>query len=1013
MVHAIRLFYLLTRFLLVLPLLTAMPAYAESRPEELVLSVQAGRYALSPGLLAYEDQGAYYLPLLALSAAFEFRAEADLARNNVAGWALDEKQSFSFDLGSGEMRIRDVKESLPDNAVLSRPATGEDDFYIRMDVLNRIWPVTLSVDRNNLVLNAEVQGVLPFAQRQERKKRQSLWEKRRQKKTEDKKLTAQPNPYRLYGPPALDVETTQFYDESRGGFGGRVAVTGVQDLLWMSANYAAIIRHDSGQLESPESLRLRFDRDAALGQPLPFHLRHIELGDTRLRHAPLIKNSTGGRGFLLSSAKQKREGTFDVTTIEGTGPQGWDVELYRNNALVAFATVDERGEYRFEDVELSFGNNQIRIVLYGPQGQMREVVDYYSFGGNMLRPGQFQYTLGMLDAEKDLLPFQKQRRETLDGMAVNGELAYGFNRYITGYAAYSSLPTDQDKKSRDYVSLGTALSLPFGALQVEAYQEISPETGGRKRGRALDTRFITDVKGIKLNLRNALYDDFESPDAGYGASALVRQTEIGIQKNIPFAFGMLGLNLDYRNGERRGGHRFSNIGTRQSLSYNGLRLTHSTTSHLDGGGHRMTAGQLSATARIKKWRLRSSLNYDAFPEKKLRGFDGEIFYRANDKLSGSILARHDFQQEKSGAGLNLNYDFDRFIGSLETLWAEKTGAQITLRATTALGPYAKDGSYIMTSDRLTGASAVKARVFLDRNQDGVFDEGDEPLPSARVKINARHGKTRSAEDGLLVSRAGAGVEDAVIELDGASLEDPYHVAATEGFRTSLRPGSLPHFDFPVVETGAVDGTAYRPDGQVAQGVGLELVSAEGTVLQETETAYDGFYSFDRVPPGEYQLRTRADATMALPPRKVVVAADNLFAFGTDLAFADQAAPEQDFAQFSILPDNPPAIVQKVEITEQAESVKLVLDLSSPASYTAQRSENGRMIFVDLPQVGWQALRAWRGSPEAVWAGYDVEPLKEGGTRLKLSGKRRMTVEGGAFETAGTPSGRLAFDLVRD
>lgn len=984
-----------------------MPSFAaQDSVEELILSVQAGRHALSPGILAYESGGGYYLPVLGLAAVFEFHAEPGPDRKSVSGWALQEKQVFSIDLTGNDIQA------------LAQPGIDADDFYIGLDHLNRVWPVTMTVDKSAMVLNVAVQGNLPFAQRAERKNRQALLEKRRSRKNTDKKLTEQPNPYRIYGLPVLDLETTQFYDEAQGGFGGRLAVTGVQDLLGMSANYAAIIRHDSGQFERPETLRLRFDRDAMGEQDLPFGLKHIELGDTRLRHAPLIKNNTGGRGFLLSSARQKRDGAFDVTTVEGTGPQGWDAELYRNNALIAFATIDERGEYRFEDVELNFGNNLIRVVLYGPQGQTREIVENYSFGSNMLRPGQFDYTIGMLDAEKDLLPFQKRHANGLDGLVANAEMAYGFNCYITGYAAFSSLPVYQDNQQRDYLSVGAAMALPFGALQLEAYQNVSRDSGAA-RGQALDARFITDIKGIKLNLRNAFYHDFESPDSGFGAAALSRRTEIGLQKNIPFAFGMLGLNLDYQDQQRRNHDRYSNIRTRQSFNYRGLSLTHSTNSYLNAGRHDLTTGQLSATARIKKWRLRSGLNYDAFADKKLRGFDGEVFYRATDRLSGSLLARHDFLDRQSGGGFNLNYDFKKFIGSLETLWTEKSGAQVTLRASTALGPYANDGSYIMTSDRLTGASAARALVFLDRNQDGIFDAGDEALESARVKINSRYGKDRSDENGLLVNRAGAGVERAVIELDNASLENPYYISAKDGYVTNLRPGSIPHFDFPVIETGAVDGTAYAANGQAAQGVRLALVTADGKVVQETETAYDGYYNFDHVPPGQYEVRPHREETIALAPRPVIVDADRLFASGSDLAMIDQRdrdAPLLLAATAPVIAPRTALQVKKVEIIEDPESVRLILDLSGgdsdTASYTAQRSENGRMIYVDLPQVEWRALRAWRGSSDAVLAAYDIEKLAEGGTRLKLSGKRRIAMED-SFQTAETRAGRLTFELIRD
>ena len=232
---------------------------------------------------------------------------------------------------------------------------------------------------------------------------------------------------------------------------------------------------------------------------------------------------------------------------------------------------------------------------------------------------------------------------------------------------------------------------------------------------------------------------------------------------------------------------------------------------------------------------------------------------------------------------------------------------------------------------------------------------------------------------------------------------------------TLRPGSLPHFDFPVIETGAVDGTAYRPNGQPAQGLKLELVGADDRVLQETETAYDGFYNFEYVPPGAYRVRSAAAENVALTPQPVMVTAESLFASGVDLAFKDNSEAVAP-VMAAIIPETPDqpeampaAIVQKVDVMEEPDSVRLTLNMSGPALYTLHRSENGRTIFVDLPQVHWQALRAWRGSSDAVLAAYDIEPLKDGGIRLKLAGQRSMSV---GTEDRDADS-QLSFNLTRD
>ncbi|WP_336139820.1 hypothetical protein, partial [Klebsiella pneumoniae] len=69
-------------------------------------------------------------------------------------------------------------------------------------------------------------------------------------------------------------------------------------------------------------------------------------------------------------------------------------ELYRNNVLIDTATTPQDGQYRFLNIPVEFGLNVFRVVLYGPQGQRREVIRQISVGDGRLSPGEFRYGFG-------------------------------------------------------------------------------------------------------------------------------------------------------------------------------------------------------------------------------------------------------------------------------------------------------------------------------------------------------------------------------------------------------------------------------------------------------------------------------------------------------------------------------------------------------------------------------------------------------------------------------------------
>lgn len=1038
--------------------IAAKAQFENEELEELVLSVQVGKYLLSDGLLAYQYQGRFYLPIIQLSEEFSFFVDPDLGRGAVSGWAGTEDNTFVIDTERAEVTIRGQKESLSASEVLPPDLVGTDDMYVQQELLTRIWPINPAVNLPNLSLDVlidEEAKKLPFMVRMERKAKQAIAAAKKEAKAEEKpkNYVYVPNPYRPIGLPVLDLETRYDFDTAEDNLTNFSTVSGVMDLLWAKADFSASARYTEQNLKGPDTIRLRLQRQETRDEPLPLGLKQIEGGDTRVRHSPLIKNGTSGRGTVLTTTDTRRSSSeFDNITVEGTGPPGWEVELYRNAELLDFTTVDGRGEYRFEDVRLNFGNNQIRRVLYGPQGQIREQVDDYVFGANMLRPGQFDYTVGAVDAEKDLIRLREDpnSENRIHGLAAGAEAAYGLHRNVTVYGGVSTLPVKNNQSEdeiRDYLSAGTAVSLPFGVAQAEAYQDVSRDKDVEKKGRALDARFITEILGFKLNLRSAFFNDFESPDSGFGNSARKFLGEAGLQRNFQLPFAQLGLGLDYDHNKDVSGNTRTSLSARQSISRGGTRLSNNITTNWNNGKQSSSSGQLSVSTRIKQIRLRTNLSYDIKPVNQLSSMDGELRYSPTDRLSTALTVNHNLLNSTTGAGLQLSYDFDRFLASVEGNWQQDEGFTFGVRASSSLGPYGPGGNYMMRAERLSSSSPVAGRVFMDNDADGKFSEGDEPVPEAEIMINGRSNKIGADENGNVISFEGSGIEEANIEVDRSALLDPYHMSAIDGYTTTLRPGSMPYFEFPIIETGAIDGMALRDNGEPLQGMRLELVNAKGEVVAKTETAYDGFYTFEYVPPGQYTVRADPSYEVNVPPQSVAVSSEELFASGIDLQLLEQAveaeaeeadagalgeadvtaAPESDAsadeaegesgevahtnhesepetvqATTKATGTGQPApfssdgeflaIVQRVRIGEHPDRVRLVLDLSGPVQYTLEAEPGGAQIRVDLPGVAWDAMRAWEDKTAMVLAGYKVEALPDGkGTRLILTAHGTMSV----------------------
>jgi hypothetical protein len=78
----------------------------------------------------------------------------------------------------------------------------------------------------------------------------------------------------------------------------------------------------------------------------------------------------------------------------------------------------------------------------------------------------------------------------------------------------------------------------------------------------------------------------------------------------------------------------------------------------------------------------------------------------------------------------------------------------------------------------------------------------------------------------------------------------------------LRPGVAADVEIGLVGGGDVEGAIVKSGGVGFEGLGLELVDAGGKTVAATQTDFDGFFLFERVPYGEYRLRLSGDSAAA-------------------------------------------------------------------------------------------------------------------------------------------------------
>ncbi len=1029
-------------------------SYAEgddsSAVEDLVLAVTADNKVLSAGIFAIQKNGQYYLPVAALSDLVDFYYDIDSAKNTVNGWALFEKDSYLIDLPNKTLRFRGENFDLPSSAVIG-PEVVDGDVYVLSDVLSQIWPIDFDVNLSRLILDVVPDKPLPFQTAKSRERARDRAEEQRANQENEKDFTFIPYPYQAYTNPTIDVTTSAGFDPNRDSFIAGLNVNGVNDLAYASADYSASFFQEGGEFRQPENIRFRLRRQNIYDGALPFGLEDTQLGDVRLNNRELISNNIGGRGFTFSTEDNDKSGEFDLITIDGTGTPGWEVEVYLNNELLEFGVIDERGEYRFQDISVGFGNNRFRIVLYGPQGQIKERVENYVYQSSLVKKGENVFSGGIIDANNDLFPIDERVDGLREGLAANIYAARGIKDRLTTFFTANTLRDRDgaDDVSRQYVSVGAIGSLGTTLAQVEGYKQL----GG---GEAVDVRTVSGFKGFRINAQVSAFNDFESPDAGNGPNARELETTINIRKIFQTAIGALGLEVgqNYRRGQE--GITSTDYTTRQSLGIGSLRMSNTTRSVLSDGDHLQSTGRFVASRRHNRWNFRNSFDYDISPDFDVTAVQSELRYRQSRDYSAAITADYSFVNDQTGLGFQISRDFKRFLASAQTNWRSTTGWGFTLQASTSFGPYGDNNTYTNRSTPLSNVGPVNSFVYNDENYNGVFDADDEPLEDVRVTINRRITRDRTDEGGNLLQFVGANATQAKIKVARESVEDPYIISSVPGYRIYPRAGVVHQLDFPLIETGAIDGTLrWSNGGEPISGVELQLLDEDGETIKDSRTASDGYFTFEQIPPGSYTIRPAPENGLDIPFKYVNLTPDNLFQFGIDMSATANDGVEEIDLDTSVAEDGTLNVkdiislakgykektsgkiykasmssgranqgvrnntaqpgkpnINRIRIGEHSDKVRVVLDLSAPVDYAVNHDPQSNSVFVDIPYASLSAKSRWDTQKRAILSSYNAE-VTDQGVRLVLGVADNVAVgASGVLKADAGRSDRLYIDIEK-
>jgi len=833
-IRLISLYLLLAATFISLPL-SPLSAQVADEDQEVFLTFRY-QNLISEYIIAYYRDGEFFLPQHELFSALSLESNIDPAANRISGQFM-ELGEYAIDLErlTATLANREI-ELTADDFILT-----ELDIFLHPDIFRDLFELDFYVDFNNLRLQLTSAQTLPVETRRDR-------ERQRQRA-----LRTQPDPFgdfydlrydrnrQIFNAGFLDYNFSANISEGNNSY---LYNTGIgMEVLGgdLQGNIFGNWSHQASSLRS-NNLRWRYaleDRN---------WLTQITTGQT-VSHGLL---QSAYSGIQLTNEPIEPRFLFDDYAFTGTTAPESEVELYRNNVLIDYQRADEFGNYRFQ-VPLTYGTSQFDVRTYSPTGQVSQQLTRMQVPFSFVPPGEINYSIdaGRLDnpipgtTDRGLLAKGHVRTGISNRLSAQGGVEYyeffhdnglpTFSTSLTGRISTNYLVT-VEAASQAFYRVNAGVIYPSSASFDINYTHFTRQGGVYNPGRNLN------------NLRVNIFTPFEIGNLPFFFRATMNRDEREMTEIYRYN---LNMSTRINRFNFRLGYRDTQLG-RFSAQTTPLARLNATTTYTVPRSRNMPNILRGTLLRV---RTNYATGMNQFEDIEFQA-SRSILQRGRLQLT----AGRNFLGDFNYASASLSIDFDSFrSNSIARSTRDRSSLTQSVRGSVG---YDSGNQRVVTGNRQqVGRSAVAVRMFVDNNNSGEFNDGDELIEETAIRIE-RAGSAVRTEKGITYLSQLQPYRQYNMTVNKSAIRNPLLVPLVESFSFVTDPNQYKILDIPLYMSGVIEGQVLREAGDAAMGVaGLRLIleqtdNPEGTdpYRAEFRTFSDGsFYAYE-VHPGKYQLQ---------------------------------------------------------------------------------------------------------------------------------------------------------------
>ncbi len=772
------------------------------------------------------------------------------------GWFINEDNHFSLipeliDPKNLDATTKNYTISVKNNVYkISKFKTINQQIYFSLTEILNWFEIESEFNINDLTLTLKTGERLPIQNKKLREQREVA----NLVNNFDTQYPREDVEYQLLSPIMTDIQFSLTQD-AVGNRSYNVSALGAGDLAYMTGHY-----YTSYQYADKTDLRkfngtLYLEKNSTQRDLLgPLNASHLSLGDNR---STPISNLPSGNSFgvRVNNRPYGRITNVSTTNITGLMQPNWDVELYLNGLFIAKQTTSDNGQYNFFNQPLQVGENRFTLRFYGPQGQFQELEEIYHLDSTSAVGGDLIYDLSMTRQNIQIIDFINNESSTMEAhYGLNLHLEKGINKHMSLTSDYSQYHFN-DGELHQFFQTGLRSFFWNSIFQFNHLRDIAA-------GSQNEFSFSKNISSSGNHVLNySLLNQTPDMKTNSTNESSFRQSQsLALNGNLNIAKLNYGLNVsvtDYFDKRQSQSYQL-NLGK----SFGQLRLsnnlTYSRNKSIDNQYSSSQSGQLNAAMFWKLIYFRLAMDYAVKPDSKLKNTSLETSWNITNNISSKLTLGFNNIDAVRTEGIHLEWRNSQIITSFSINHTNGSyNSQLNLRF--GLGNNPINNQLVMNSSRMSYSGAVAAQVYEDRNHNLRRDKDEPLIEGVEVEAKQQHRRAVTNENGVAFISGLYGGQATDVSVNEATLPDPFMIPAKEGISFMPRPGLVKTVYIPVVTSGEVEGminysdNLFKPSRDQGR-VPLELINEEGVEILKTKSAFDGFFLFEKIPPGEYKLQ---------------------------------------------------------------------------------------------------------------------------------------------------------------